>query len=184
MKIMVINGPNLNMLGIREKKNLHTKKQEHRSCREILIISRQYATLPSKSCAFINYYKIWNVTTTPANTIDTIVVSLIRMLIAGPDVSLNGSPTVSPTTAALWQSLPFPPWEPLSMYFFALSHAPPELAIMMASTKPVTVFPARSPATPLTPRIRPTTTGTITAIRAGAIIRLWADFVHMSTQAA
>ena len=36
-----------------------------------------------------------------ANTNDTIVISLIRMLIDGPDVSLNGSPTVSPTTAAL-----------------------------------------------------------------------------------
>ena len=36
-----------------------------------------------------------------ANTNDTTVISLIRMLIEGPDVSLNGSPTVSPTTAAL-----------------------------------------------------------------------------------
>ena len=35
-----------------------------------------------------------------ANTTATIVMSLIRMLIDGPDVSLNGSPTVSPTTAA------------------------------------------------------------------------------------
>lgn len=36
-----------------------------------------------------------------ANTSDTTVISLIRMLMDGPDVSLNGSPTVSPTTAAL-----------------------------------------------------------------------------------
>jgi len=36
-----------------------------------------------------------------ANTRDTIVISLIRILMDGPDVSLNGSPTVSPTTAAL-----------------------------------------------------------------------------------
>lgn len=36
-----------------------------------------------------------------ANTRDTIVISLIRILIDGPEVSLNGSPTVSPTTAAL-----------------------------------------------------------------------------------
>ena len=35
-----------------------------------------------------------------ANTSDTTVISLIRMLMDGPDVSLNGSPTVSPTTAA------------------------------------------------------------------------------------
>jgi len=31
--------------------------------------------------------------------------SLIKMLIAGPDVSFNGSPTVSPTTAAICLSL-------------------------------------------------------------------------------
>lgn len=36
-----------------------------------------------------------------AKTSETIVISLISMLIDGPDVSLNGSPTVSPTTAAL-----------------------------------------------------------------------------------
>ena len=36
-----------------------------------------------------------------ANTNDTTVINLIRMLIEGPVVSLNGSPTVSPTTAAL-----------------------------------------------------------------------------------
>ena len=37
---------------------------------------------------------------TGANTRDTMVISLIRMFIAGPEVSLNGSPTVSPTTVA------------------------------------------------------------------------------------
>lgn len=31
------------------------------------------------------------------------------MFIEGPDVSLKGSPTVSPTTAALCVSEPFPP---------------------------------------------------------------------------
>ena len=38
---------------------------------------------------------------TGAKTTDTTVMSLMRMLIEGPAVSLNGSPTVSPTTAAL-----------------------------------------------------------------------------------
>jgi len=37
----------------------------------------------------------------------TIVISLMRMFRLGPDVSLNGSPTVSPTTLALWVSEPF-----------------------------------------------------------------------------
>jgi hypothetical protein len=42
----------------------------------------------------------------PANTTETIEISLIRMLSDGPEVSLNGSPTVSPTTVALWSSSP------------------------------------------------------------------------------
>lgn len=62
-----------------------------------------------------------------ANTSDTIVINLIRILMDGPDVSLKGSPTVSPTTAALCASLPFPLWCPSSIYFLALSHAPPAL---------------------------------------------------------
>ena len=44
-----------------------------------------------------------------AKTIDTIDTSLINMFSDGPAVSLNGSPTVSPTTAALWAEDPFPP---------------------------------------------------------------------------
>ena len=39
----------------------------------------------------------------------TIAMTLIRMFISGPEVSLNGSPTVSPTTAAACVSEPFPP---------------------------------------------------------------------------
>jgi len=35
---------------------------------------------------------------------ETIADNLIKMLREGPDVSFNGSPTVSPTTAALWGS--------------------------------------------------------------------------------
>ena len=34
---------------------------------------------------------------------DTVEHSLMRMFRDGPEVSLKGSPTVSPTTAALWQ---------------------------------------------------------------------------------
>ena len=60
---------------------------------------------------------------------DTMLSSLMRMLMAGPEVSLKGSPTVSPTTPALWQSPPLPPKLPASMYFLALSHAPPALAM-------------------------------------------------------
>ena len=44
-----------------------------------------------------------------ANTSETIVVTFMSMFIAGPEVSLKGSPTVSPTTAALCGSDPLPP---------------------------------------------------------------------------
>ena len=40
-------------------------------------------------------------TTRAANTMDTIERSFMRILMAGPEVSLKGSPTVSPTTADL-----------------------------------------------------------------------------------
>ena len=51
--------------------------------------------------------------------------TLIIGLMAGPAVSLNGSPTVSPVTDAAWASEPLPPYAPSSISFFALSHAPP-----------------------------------------------------------
>ncbi len=58
---------------------------------------------------------------------DTRFITLMSGLSAGPAVSLNGSPTVSPITAALCASEPLPPSLPSSMYFLALSHAPPAL---------------------------------------------------------
>ena len=57
---------------------------------------------------------------------DTRFMTLMSGFSAGPAVSLNGSPTVSPMTAALWASEPLPPRLPSSMYFLALSQAPPE----------------------------------------------------------
>ena len=54
-------------------------------------------------------YSRCTATTSPANTMDTMDVSLIRILMDGPEVSLKGSPTVSPITAALCCGLPFPP---------------------------------------------------------------------------
>jgi len=40
---------------------------------------------------------------------DTRFITLMSGLIAGPAVSLNGSPTVSPMTAAAWAGEPLPP---------------------------------------------------------------------------
>src|SRR6201999_16719 len=71
----------------------------------------------------------------------TILVILLIGFTAGPAVSLYGSPTVSPVTAALWASEPLPPKWPSSMYFLALSHAPPPEVIEMATNKPVTITP-------------------------------------------
>ena len=48
--------------------------------------------------------------------------TVICVLMDGPAVSLNGSPTVSPLTAALCASLPLPPKWPDSMYFLSLIH--------------------------------------------------------------
>lgn len=42
-----------------------------------------------------------------ANIKEIIAISFIKIFKAGPDVSFKGSPTVSPTTAALWISVPF-----------------------------------------------------------------------------
>ena len=75
---------------------------------------------------------------------DTRFITLISGLSAGPAVSLNGSPMVSPMTAALWASDPLPPSLPSSMYFLALSHAPPELDRKLAISWPVRMAPTRN----------------------------------------
>ncbi len=46
---------------------------------------------------------------------------------------------MSPVTDALWASLFLPPWWPSSMYFLALSQAPPTLSRKHAIRRPVTV---------------------------------------------
>ncbi len=106
------------------------------------------------------------------------------MFIAGPDVSLNGSPTVSPTTAALCGSLPFPPCSPPSIAFFALSHAPPAFAMNSAIITPVTVAPASRPPSARTPKNFPTITGSSTDATPGTIISFSAAAVEISTQRA
>ena len=96
---------------------------------------------------------------TAEKTIETVEQSFMSMLRLGPDVSLKGSPTVSPMTPDLWHSLPLPPWCPASMYFFALSQAPPELDMNTAMPKPQVVVPASRPTTPSTPSTRPVPMG-------------------------
>ena len=97
---------------------------------------------------------------------------------------MKGSPTVSPTTAALWQSEPLPPWWPASMYFFALSQAPPALDMNTAMAKPVTDTPPSRPTTPVGPSTMPVARGTMMASRAGMTISCRAPLVHRATQVA
>ena len=99
------------------------------------------------------------------------------MFSEGPAVSLNGSPTVSPTTAALWTSPPLPPRFPASIYFFALSHAPPLLAINTAIENPVTIEPTNNPPSASNPKAYPTIIGENIANNDGAIICFKADLV-------
>ena len=122
-----------------------------------------------------------NATVSPAITILTIDISFISILSDGPLVSLNGSPTVSPTMVALWHGLPLPPKLPSSTIFFALSHAPPALAMNTARVNPVARLPASSPRTPATPSTMPTITGIRIARMAGRTISRCAPRVLIST---
>ena len=83
---------------------------------------------------------------------------------------MNGSPTVSPTTAALCLSEPFlSPLYPASICFLPLSQAPPAFAIIIAIKTPVTRAPASNPPRAFTDH-NPITTGTIIAKTPGKII--------------
>merc|ERR1719311_1000969 len=82
-------------------------------------------------------------------------MSLIRMLSAGPDVSLKGSPTVSPTTVASKCSFSLLLRPSCLAYFLALSHAPPALDMATASMKPDESEPTSAPARPLAERRKP-----------------------------
>ena len=105
----------------------------------------------------------------------------MRIFIDGPEVSLKGSPTVSPTTAALCGSLPFPPKCPSSIYFLALSQAPPAFDIIIARSTPDESAPASIPPRASVPITIPTTSGATIAISPGSIISLRAALVEIST---
>lgn len=99
-------------------------------------------------CAFVSASPYTN---KGANTNVIVANNLISTCKLGPAVSLNGSPTVSPTTAALCASDLFPPYCPVSINFFALSHAPPPLFINIASSTPEIVPTINNPATDSAP---------------------------------
>merc|ERR1719174_1782951 len=102
-------------------------------------------------------------------------VSFMTMFNAGPDVSLSGSPTVSPVTEFLCASEPLQnsfPNPPPVMYFLELSHAPPLLLIEMANWTLETRAPERRPAQAFLPKPRPATRGEPMTRRPGLIISL------------
>src|SRR3954471_22024655 len=112
--------------------------------------------------------------------IATTLAILIIGLIAGPAVSLYGSPTVSPVTDAEWASEPLPPYAPSSIDFFALSQAPPPEVIEIARKRPVTIVPINKPPSIFTLMI-PTMIGNAIGISAGSSIDRIADVVTMPT---
>ena len=99
-----------------------------------------------------------------------VLINLTNTCNAGPAVSLNGSPRVSPTTAALCASDPFPPYLPVSIFFFALSHAAPPVFIRNANKVPLTVALSKNAPTANGPNIIPTNDGTMTGYNPGIII--------------
>src|ERR1700739_1985462 len=121
-----------------------------------------------------------------AITNDTILINLINMFIDGPDVSLNGSPTVSPVTEALCGSDFLKNFSPListpfSNDFFALSHVPQALDWKKPITTPLPVTPANKPPNTSGPNVKPTITGTNKAIAPGAIISRIDALVEIAT---
>jgi hypothetical protein len=79
-------------------------------------------------------------------------------------------------------TLPLPSNSPVSIYFFALSQAPPELDINIAIIVPDASEPAKRPPKASVPNIIPTARGAITASNAGAIMLFNAAFVLISIQ--
>ncbi len=69
-------------------------------------------------------------------------MNLITGFMATDEVSLKGSPTVSPTTVAACSGVPFS-LSSVSTIFFALSHAPPALAMKMAWNSPKSAIEIR-----------------------------------------
>ncbi len=115
-----------------------------------------------------------------AKSDETKDITVMSVLIEGPAVSLNGSPTVSPTTAALCASEPGPPNLPDSMYFFALSQSPPAFAIKSANITPVKIAPPKKPPRASGPSTKPTSSGKPTAKKVGKTNRSTARLVQLN----
>mmetsp|Transcript_113849 Transcript_113849/g.219091 ORF Transcript_113849/g.219091 Transcript_113849/m.219091 type:complete len:268 (+) Transcript_113849:229-1032(+) len=110
---------------------------------------------------------------------ETIAISFSKISNEGPDVSLKGSPTVSPTTHALPCSVFLRPI--FSHSFLELSHAPPALPIKIASIAALPMVPASKPMRQRGPMRKPTESGVKTAYKPGAIISFTEERVEIIT---
>ena len=120
------------------------------------------------------------VTTSGAISSATRFITLINGFSAGPAVSLNGSPTVSPITAALWDSL-LASVVPLLDELLRVVPRTPELDSITASSWPVRIEPARNAPRPSAPRKNPAITGLSTARSPGVVSSRSEVCVQMST---
>src|SRR4030042_1576278 len=97
-------------------------------------IAQPIATRRTKATIYEATCELLYFTMTGAIIKLTRLTTLIIGFSAGPAVSFNGSPTVSPTTLALCRSEPLPVFATRSrgsssISFFALSHAPPAVGL-------------------------------------------------------
>lgn len=98
-------------------------------------------------------------------TNERIAISFISIFKLGPLVSFKGSPTVSPITAALWiyepflTCYPFYTIKPASIYFLALSQAPPVFEAEIAIWTPLTIAPGKNPSRAFGPKKNPSKKG-------------------------
>lgn len=129
------------------------------------------------------FARLWEAKTVPM-TSATVDINLMKMSRQGPTVSLSGSPTVSPTTAASCSGLPLPApsTAPASMDFLLLSQAPPALPVKMAIMMAQTVEPMITPPTNSGPKMKPQATGTTTASSEGTFISPIAPLEEISMQ--
>merc|ERR1712161_47665 len=134
-----------------------------------------------------------------AKTRDTMACNFMTMFKAGPEVSLKGSPTVSPCTAASWASRALPAAafsssvfgffvyrnsgsseKPFLMYFLQLSQAPPEFDMEMANCTAETKEPVNKPNTAWTPNKVPAMSVAPMTKAPGATISFKDDFVEIA----
>jgi hypothetical protein len=108
------------------------------------------------------------------------LVSFMKIFNEGPATSFKGSPTVSPTTAAVWVWVPLIQKPEASMLFFVLSHSAPPKVKKEARSAAVHVPPSSRPPSAAGPSIKPVRIGDARVMKVGKTIFFKAFFVLMS----